>query len=188
MRIIKLVFFFLTVAILAGCIGGGGSSSDSSTTTSTSDATSTNFPYLLSTPKVTFIQNVYDTSQYDVTVELDATGPNPIYSVNLWINSKDDSSVFANLDLQNVGGTKWSGATYSLTPLPAGHYYLDSIMIEDGDSFAGGQVRSGWYYQNTLLSTTHYCIDQRLTDWSAVGILEYNYGVSGIPVINFTMP
>lgn len=89
---------------------------------------------------------------------LDAAGPSSIYSVSLWIYSKDDSNAFTSLDSQHAGGNTWSAMTYAYVPLPPGNYYLDSIMIEDGDSFAGRQVRSGWYMVNSMLSSTRVSV------------------------------
>ncbi|NIQ08569.1 MAG: hypothetical protein GWO08_00985 [Gammaproteobacteria bacterium] len=123
-----------------------------------------------------------------MTVEVDVDGPTPIYSVNLWIFSENNTSVFDSIDLQPVGGTTWSATTDTWLPLPAGNYYIDSITIEDGDPFANGQVRSGWYWINDLLSSSHYYIDQRLTDWGTVDILELNVGMSNIPITKFTLP
>lgn len=148
---------------------------------------STNFPYLVSAPQVTFVQNVNDTTKYDVTVTLDANGPNPIFAASLWIQPKDNSMNFAQMDLQYNGGTTWSYTTNTLLPLPAGDYYLDSIMLEDADAFSGGIVKSGWYIVG-LLSASKYGIDQRETNWTTLDITDSNFGVSNIPVINFTLP
>lgn len=175
---IYLVYTF-TVAGLYGC-GSGDSGSN--------DGASENFPYLLSSPRVTSIQNINQLDRYDVTVEVDVAGPTPIYSVNLWVFSKDDLNEFENLDLQPVGGTTWSATTNIWLPKPAGNYYIDSITIEDGDPFVDDQVRSGWYMINDMLSSSHYFIDQRLTNWNTLELLEQNAGVSNIPIANFTLP
>lgn len=173
------LMYAIAVAALYGC--------DSSDSVS-NDSTSANFPYLLSGPRVTFVQNVYQADNYDVTVEVDVAGPAPIYSVNLWVYSKDDAGVFDSLDLQPIGGTTWSATTNIWLPKPPGNYYIDSIMIEDGDPFVDDLVRSGWYWINGMLSSSHYSIDQRLTNWSTVELLELNTGVSNIPITNFTLP
>lgn len=166
--------------ILTGCSGDGSSGLGD---------VSTNFPYLLSTPQVSYIQSVGSLSEYDVTVTLEADGPDGVYSVGLWIFSKIDNSEFEYLDLQYVGGTTWSGSTYSLLPMPAGNYYIDSIMIEDGDAFAGGLVKSGWY-NVSFFSPGYYDIEQDLTNWDPLNfqILDLNFGISNIPVVNFTLP
>lgn len=150
---------------------------------------STNFPYLMATPQVSFVQNVTDTAKYDVTVTLDATGPTPIYAVGLWIQPKDNSSNFEHLELQYNGGTTWSASTMSLLPLPAGDYYIDSIMIEDADPLSKVIVKSGWYVAD-VFSTSNYGIDQRETNWdpTQLEILDFNAGISNIPIVNFTLP
>lgn len=150
---------------------------------------STNYPYLTSTPVVTFIQNVNILTSYDVTVTLEATGPDPIFSVGLWLYDKNNFSNFAYMDLVYMGGTTWGATTNTWIPLSAGDYYIESIMIEDGDPFANGIVKSGWYTTG-IFSSTHYDIDQRETNWDPLNlaILNLNVGVSNIPVVNFTLP
>ncbi len=175
----------VTLVSIAACGGGGGDAS-------TSDDTSTNYPYLLSSPRVSYTQNYLDPAQtnYDVTIELDATGPDPIYSVGLWVYSKADNSGVGYLDLIHTGGTTWSATTNIYIPLPSGTYYIDSILIEDGDAFAGELVKSAWYLVQDPVSTTHYTIDQRLTDTdpASFGILDVNFGLSNISIGNFTLP
>jgi hypothetical protein len=161
-----------------GDVGGGGGSLGN---------ISTNYPYLTATPQITYVQNVNNLSQYDVTVTAQATGPNGVYSISLWIQSTTDNSVFESLDLQHVGGNTWTATTNVFLPLPAGSYYLDSIMVEDGDAIAAGQIRSSWYVTG-LLSNSHYEVDQRLTDRDIPNIIEYNLSVSNIPVVTFTLP
>ncbi len=178
------LLYLLPFLVISGCLGGGGSDGPPPI----GNAVSTNYPYLLATPQVSYVQNSFDPSQYDVTVTLNAAGPNPIYAVSLWIQSSNNSGTFTSLDLQSVGGTTWSATTNLYTPLPPGTYYLDSFVLEDGDPFAGSLVRSGWYMINSMLSGTHYMVDQRLTDWGTPSILEHNVGSSNIPVVTFTLP
>jgi len=146
-----------------------------------------NYPYLTSAPKVTYIQNANDQTKYDVTVTLEADGPSGVFSVSLWLHDKNDVGNFAQMDLQFMGGTTWTATTNFWIPLTAGIYYIDSITIEDGDAFAGGTVKSSWYFDG-VASNTHYDIDQRETDWSTVSIINYYYGLSNIPIVNFTLP
>lgn len=179
----KNIFYCVILSlhfILSGCTSGDDSISGIG-------SISTNFPYLIAPPQVTFVQNVNDTTKYDVTVTLDADGPNSILAASLWIQPKDNSFNFVHMDLQYNGGTSWSYSTNPLLPMPAGDYYLDSIMLEDGDSFSGGVVKSGWYIVG-LLSTSKYGIDQRETNWTTLDILNSNFGVSNIPVVDFTIP
>lgn len=178
-NIIYVVVFGLYLA-LSGCGSDGGS-------TPAIGGISTDFPYLKAVPQVTYIQNVVDTSKYDVTVTLEADGPDGVFSVDLWLKDKNNVSNFAYMDLYYVGGTTWTATTYSLSPLPAGNYYIDSISIEDGDSFAGGIVKLGWYF-TSILSGANYEIDQRETNWSSLELINYNFGVSNIPIVNFTLP
>ena len=174
----------LLATALSGCNDGGDSK------TPPSNSASTDYPYLLSAPRISTTPNKYDPAYYDITVEVDVAGPAPIYSVGLWIQPVDNGGQFDYLDLQYVAGNTWSATTIEYVPFSAGSYYIDSILIEDGDPLAGGLVRSGWYFQNNLLSTSHYFVDQRLTNWDPanLGILQQNMGVSNIPISRFTLP
>ena len=177
------IFYVALVGVclaLLGCGGGGGS-------TSAVGGSNTNFPYLKAVPQVTYIQNVFDTSKYDVTVTLEADGPDGVFFVDLWLYDKNNVSNFAHMDLYYVGGTTWMATTNSLIPLPAGDYYLDSIIIEDGEPLDGGIVKTGWYFTSQL-SGTNYKIDQRETNWTTLELINYNFGVSNIPVVNFALP
>lgn len=181
--VIATMIFYLTAAVtLVGCNNGD---------TSSSDATSTNFPYLLSEPKISLYPSNYTPNFYDVTVELDATGPDPLYSIGLWIRSKTNSSIFTYLELQPIGGDTWSATTNTYLPMPKGEYYIDSITIEDGDIFGTGLVKSAWYFINPLISYNHYTIDQRLTDYDpnspGFAILKENVGASNITIVNFAI-
>lgn len=178
----KLIYsVIVTVFImLSGCGGGGGSSS-------TSDSVSTNFPYLLSKPQVSYVQSATVANAYDVTITLEADGPAGIFSAGLWLLSKDDDTVFTHLDLENTGGTTWTATTNLYLPLPTGNYYVDNIILEDGDSFGGGIVKAGWYFTG-FISSNYYDIDQRETNWTTLEMLNYNYGQSGMTVVNFTLP
>lgn len=162
--------------LLTGCGGGGDPSAPNSV--------STNFPYLLSKPRVTFSQNATDANAYDVTVEAD--GPTGIFSVNLWLQPKDNNMNPAYLDLVNTGGTTWTATTDTYLPLLSGDYYLDSIMLEDGDSFNVGIIKSGWYLTG-LLSNNYYAVDQREINSTTLEMLNYNAGLSNISIVNFTL-
>ena len=172
---------FLGYVTLTAC-SGGGSGSDFNL-----GDVSTNYPHLTAKPQISYTQNIYNPTQYDVTVTVEADGPTGVYAVGLWLHSSTNSSVFTSLDLQHIGGNTWSATTHSLLPLPSGNYYLDTIMIEDSDPFNGGQIRSSWY-ETGFVSSNYYEVDQRLTDWDTVDIMEFNYGISNITVVNFTLP
>lgn len=181
----RLFLFSLAFTALTGC--GGGDSDGEPTGGTATGSVSTDYPYLMGPLRVSYVPSLWTDGSYEVTVEADVAGPTPIYSVSLWIFSKTDDTIFDNLDLQNISGsTTWSATTLSLLPLPAGEYYIDSIMIRDGDPFADGAYRSGWYMLNPLLSQSRYTVDQRLTD--PTSILEHNLAVSDIPVATFTLP
>lgn len=179
---LRIIFSLFFLTAISACNSGGGDSS------STHDATSTDYPYLLSEPRISYYPNIYDSTKYDVTVELDATGPTPLYSISLWLYSDDDDTIFANMDLAYTGGNTWSATTNPLLSLPPGNYHIDSIMIEDGDPLDNGQVRMGWYTINPFSSSTYYTIDQRLTDWLTLELLNSNFGVSNIHISKFTLP
>lgn len=174
------------LSFLSACGGGDSAEEPDGTTGAITGTLSKNYPYILGPLRVSFVPSLWTQGSYDVTVELDATGPAPIYSIGLWIHSKTNENVFDYLDLQNTSGsTTWSATTYYYIPLPPGEYYIDSIMLEDG---ADGLVRSGWYNIDRLLGSGNYVADQRLTDWSKPDILEYNLAVSNIPVATFKLP
>ena len=179
-KICQRTAFIIILALQLFACGGG---SDGSSLGNVS----TNYPYLTATPQISYVRNIYDQTKYDVTVTVQATGPTGVFSISLWILSSTNQSVFEALDLQHVGGNTWTATTNVYLPLASGNYYLDSIILEDGDPFNGGQVRSSWY-ETGLFSSNNYGIDQRLTDWSNVNILQYNIGVSNIPVVNFNLP
>mgnify|MGYP001119924874 CR=1 FL=1 len=180
------ISYLVFMVALLSCKSDGTSSSPTN-----NDATSTRYPYMASAPRVTSIPNIYDQTRHDMTVELEATGPDPIFGISLWVHSKSDPSTFAHMELHPIGGNTWSATTNVYLPLPAGDYYIDDVMIEDADPFATGPLKSGWYMVNPLISSTHYTIDQRLTDndpqSSSFGTLEHNFGVSSIPVFNFSL-
>ena len=174
--------------VLTGC---------SSETTPEVGGVSTNFPYLISTPQVTYIQNVGDITKYDVTVTLEATGPDPIFSADLWLTDVTDFFNSAYVDLVYMGGTTWTGSTTSsFSPLSSGNYYIDSITIKDADPFLDGIVKSGWYFPIDLSSNYTISQDEIETIWGdptlgespSVNILSFNFGVSDIPIVNFTLP
>lgn len=152
------------------------------------DAVGGESPYLLSPPRVAFTPSALDPSRYDVTITLEAAGPRPIYDVALWVFSAEDVSVFASLKLQPVGGNSWSVTSDPSTPLAAGNYYIDDILIEDGDHASAGLVGSGSYRINDFFSTAYYVSDQRQTDWSTGAIPRQHIGITKIPLVHFAMP
>ena len=165
--------------------------SSGSSGSSTGSGVNTNYPHLTSAPQISFSQNVNDPTEYDVTVTLSADGPDGVQLVDLWIFSKDDDTIFEHLDLQFIGGTTWVATTNPFLSLPAGNYYIDSMMVQDADPFDDVVVKSSWY--NTgLLSGTHYDADQRITDWDPLspdfGIIDFTFLVSNIAIVNFTLP
>lgn len=160
------------------CGGGGGSS----------DNVSKNYPYLKSAPVVTYSQSTWDTTKHDVTVTVEADGPDGVFAIGLWIFSKDDDTIFDSLDLSYIGGTTWIISTNPYLPLPPGNYYIDSIMLEDADKFSNTVVKSSWYLGDPLLGGNNYTVDQRVTDWSTVTISDVNIATSDIKVVNFTLP
>lgn len=144
-------------------------------------------PSLLTSPQVDFTPSALDPSRYDVTITLEATGPNPIYHIGLWVFSEEDVSVFASLKLHPVGGNTWSVTTDPNTPLAPGKYYIDEILIEDGDHSSAGLVGSGAYKINDLFTSTHYVTDQRQTDWATGAIPRQHIGITQLPIVHFTL-
>ena len=141
---------------------------------------STNYPYLISTPQVTYAQSVYDITKYDVTVTLEATGPNPIFSVNLWLTDVTNFFNSSFVDLENVvGTTTWTGSTTgTFSPLSAGDYHIDTIMIKDADPFLDGIVKSGWYFISPISANYTISQDEIETIWDPLSInpLSLNFG------------
>ena len=180
----QTILFALTALVLSSCGGGGGGGGGTGV-----GSVSTNYPHLTSTPQISYTENVTDSTKYDVTITVNATGPDGVYAISLWIHSKDNPYIFDSLDLVNVGGNTWSAITNPWLSLPAGNYYLDSIMVEDGDPFANGIVKSSWYSRLSS-SNSHYYVDQRETNWDPLNlaILNFNISDNSTPVVNFTLP
>lgn len=181
MKFKKIIYtVFITMFLLLNACSGG------NTPGNPSGNVSTNYPHLLSTPVVSFTPNG---ANYDVTVTLEADGPIGVYSVDLWIMSENS---VAFLDLVNINGTTWSATTSVSSPLPAGNYYIESISIHDTDVFLDGTDGSSWYFTEPTLSISHYSFEQDhiATIWDplSVEILDINFGVSDLAIVNFTLP
>ncbi len=134
------------------------------------DTTSSDYPYLLSSPQVSAIPNINEQALYDVTVTLQATGPNPLQVVTVLITSVDEPSlapVALNLQQYLAGSDSdtWSATTSQ--PLPAGNYRISSVALYDGDGMQGGIVKSGIYSYEMNVSTSNYTIIQLEQDYSS---------------------
>mgnify|MGYP001596820177 FL=1 len=137
---VKWIVMVLSLALLASCGGGGGGTGGSGS------AISGKVPYLISGPTVSFSSHPTFTTQYNVTVTLEADGPTGVAFADLWIFHETDGSNFTHLDLINAPGTKrWTGTTLTLLPLVPGQYYIDDIILDDGDPFTADPLRTGWY-------------------------------------------
>ncbi len=135
------------VALVLLIVGGCGDSSDSDE--APLGGVSDHVPYLVGAPTVTFVPNGTD---YDVTVTLEADGPTGVMDVSLWIFDVTLANS-ASLDLTNTPGTKfWTATTNPLIPLPPGEYYVDDIVLNDGDPFTADPLRTGWYISDPLFS------------------------------------
>ena len=173
----KWVTFIFMMSILAACGGGGDGDG----------AVSGHVPYLVSAPTVTSAESGLDPNSYDVTISLEADGPTGVMFISLWVIDENDSSNFTVLDLTNIPGTKqWTATTNSFLPLPPGQYYIDDIVLEDGDTFTADPLRTGWYFSDPFFSTSKYYVDER--EMSGLNFLFYNFGVSGISITRFTLP
>ena len=140
----KWLTFIFMVSIIAACGGGGDGDG----------AVSGHVPYLVSAPDVTYATSGIDSTKYDVTVTLEADGPTGVMFVSLWIIDENNSSNFTFLDLTNTPGTKhWTATTDTLLPLPSGQYYVDDIVLDDGDPFTADPLRTGWYISDPFFST-----------------------------------
>jgi hypothetical protein len=175
----------LAFAVTFGCGGGGGSNSGGGS------AVSGRVPYLLSSPTITYATSAWDNTKYDVTVTLQADGPTGVAFIGLWILDQSNDSDFDHLDLVNVPGTKqWKATSDAFLPLPSGTYYIDSIVLDDGDPFSVDPLRTGWYVVMPPLSTSNYFVDERELSgpFASRTITFYNYGVSAISITTFTLP
>lgn len=169
--------------ILAGCGGGGGGGGDG-----TGGVVSGKVPYLVSGPSMTFATNPSQPTKYDVTVTLEADGPTGVYSALVWITDENDWTNSTPLDLVNTPGTKrWAGSTYTYLPLDPGQYYIEEIMLHDGDPIAADPLGTGWYFMMSPLSTSMYYVDERITS-NTPAFLYYGGGLTLRPVVRFTLP
>ena len=166
----------LFVALLSACGGGGGGGG----------AESTEAPYLLASPRVASVTNTADPSSYDVTVEIDADGPNGIYSGSVWLIDINDLSNSHFLDLTASVGITWTGTTNVLVPVAAGTYIVSDILLYDADPM-GTSFRSGWYFEMPIYSTTHYFVDQRNV-YNNPQFDQVGMGVSSVSITQFTLP
>jgi hypothetical protein len=182
MNTMMKAFLGFLMLILAGCGGGGGGG-----TGGTGSNVSGQVPYLVSGPSITFSSNPTVTTNYDVTVTIEADGPTGVMFADLWIFHETDTSNFTHLDLVNTPGTKrWTGTTNAFLPIVPGQYYIDSIVLDDGDPFTADPLRTGWYFIMPSLSTSAYYVDERIL--SGVTFLYYGSGLSTRPVGRFTLP
>jgi hypothetical protein len=167
--------------ILAGCGGGGGGENG------TGGAVSGKVPYLVSGPSFTIRSSPTSTGNYDVTVTIEADGPNGVMFAGLWILHETDGGNFTHLDLVKTPGTKrWTGTTNTYVPLVPGQYYIDDIVLDDGDPFTADPLGTGWYFTMPGLSTSVYYVDERIT--SSVSFLYYGGGLSSRSIGRFTLP
>jgi hypothetical protein len=163
--------------LLSACGGGGGDGGN---------AESMLAPYLISSPQVSFTPNLSYPGQFDVTVTIEADGPNGIYSASVWLIDVNDSSNSYFMDLTASVANTWTATTNSFIPLAAGTYKVDTITLYDADPF-GASYLTGWYFEMPLLSSSHYYVDQR----DVYNNPEFNmiaFGVSSTPITRFTMP
>jgi hypothetical protein len=72
------------------------------------------------------------------------------------------------------------------SPLSPGQYYVDEIVLDDGDPFTADPLRTGWYFSEPFFSTSKYYVDER--EMSGFNLLFYNFGLSGISITRFTLP
>ena len=173
----------MLVLSIQACGGGGGGGGNGGGSENTSA------PHLLKSPQITYAPNGM-WGDYDITVTLDADGPNGVTYVSLWLFDVNDSGNFTTLDLVNVGGTKWTATTNPYLPMKAGTYRVDSINLSDGaDSIPGfgANLLTGWYYVSEVLSGSHYVVDQR-DIYSNPNFNMIHFGVSSIPIAKVTIP
>lgn len=177
---VKRMVMALSLALLASCGGGGGG-------TGGGGAISGKVPYLISGPTVSFSSHPTFTTQYNVTVTLEADGPTGVAFADLWILSETGGLNDTHLDLSKTPGTKrWTGTTLNVLPLDPGKYYIDSIVLDDGDPFTADPLGTGWYFIMPPLSTSVYYVDERIT--SDTTFLYYGGGLTSKPVTKFTLP
>jgi len=182
-----LVVFFLTLIIQA-CGGGGGGNGG----LGISGLPSGSVPYLLGPVQVTWEANTDIGTGYDVTVSLQADGPAGVMFASLWIYENGGSGDFRSLDLINTGGNTWQATTSSFLPMSSGNYHIDSIMLEDQDTFASPPVMvgSGWYFINEAISSARFTLDERIIDYADITPpwIHYELGLSNIDITTFTLP
>lgn len=170
----------LSLALLASCGGEGGGTGGSGS------VISGKVPYLVSGPSVSFRSHPTFTTQYNVTVTLEADGPTRVYSALVWITDENDWTNATPLDLVNTTGKLWTGTTEVWSLLTPGKYHIDEIMLDDGDWQTASQLGTGWYFIMPPLSTSVYYVDERIT--SNTTVLYYGGGLTSRPVSRFTLP
>lgn len=148
----------------------------------------TDYPYLLSTPKVSFEQDANNQTEYNVFVSLEATGPAGVQRVEVDILSDDDR--FSDyLNAQLLTGTTWEAM--STKTFPAGRYYIEIIGLYDSPIASNTVTRTSWYDAFDITETV-YDFDQETNDEDPAtpesGLIEFNFGTSTIPVVTFTLP
>ncbi|OGW34959.1 MAG: hypothetical protein A2X58_04110 [Nitrospirae bacterium GWC2_56_14] len=180
MKRFLFVMSVLMLLILVGCGGGGGG-------TGAGGAVSGKVPYLVSGPSFTLRSSPTITGKYDVTVTIEADGPTGVYAALVWITDENDWTNATPLDLVNIPGTKrWTGSTYTFLPLDPGQYYVEEIILDDGDQFTANPLGTGWYFVMPPLSTSVYYVDERIT--TDVDFLYSGGGLSSRPIGRITLP
>ena len=180
-KTIKNILIISSLLILNGC-----SSSDSSP--SGTDDTNRDYPYLLSTPTVSFEQDVNTQTEYNVLVSLEATGPVGVERIEVTITS-DDYQFTDFLDAQLITGTTWEALTTKT--LPAGRYHLETIYLFDSPIVSNTVTKTSEYDAFDIEDKV-YDIDQGTYDEDPntpeSGLIEFSFGTSNIPIVIFTLP
>ena len=179
----KWMVMALSLATLASCGGGGGGGG-----TGGGSGISGKVPYLVSGPSVSFRSHPTYTTQYEVTVTLEADGPTGVFAAEVFINDETGNGDFAFIDLINKPGTKlWTGSTNTYVPLSPGQYLIEEVTLDDGDWLTADPLGTGWYFVMPVLSTSLYYVDERITS-NAPAFLYYGGGLTSKPVTKFTLP
>ncbi|MHB8846336.1 MAG: hypothetical protein ACYC7L_16500 [Nitrospirota bacterium] len=137
---------------------------------------------------MTFRSHPTYTTQYEVTVTLEADGPTGVFAAEVFINDETGSGDFTFIDLVNKPGTKrWTGSTNTYVPLSPGQYVVEDITLDDGDWLTADPLGTGWYIADSVFSSSMYYVDERITS-SAPAIEYYGGGLTSKPVTRFTLP